>query len=72
MSRRLQAGVAGAGIVGLSAASALRRAGLDVEVFERSRFSNEIGAAITVPPNATIWVPVCLDQNTPLANVEKF
>ncbi|KAI0405354.1 FAD/NAD(P)-binding domain-containing protein [Xylaria palmicola] len=48
------AGVVGAGIAGLSAAVALRRAGLQVQVYERSRFKNEIGAAITVPPNATV------------------
>jgi len=48
-----RAGVVGAGIAGLSAAIALRRAGWEVEVFERSQFKNEIGAAISVPPNAT-------------------
>lgn len=48
------AGVVGAGIAGLSAAIALRRAGWHVEVFEKSRFKNEIGAAITVTPNATL------------------
>ncbi|KAK3364620.1 hypothetical protein B0T25DRAFT_470872 [Lasiosphaeria hispida] len=47
------AGIVGAGIAGLSAAIGLRRAGWDVEVFERSQFKNEIGAAISVPPNAT-------------------
>ncbi|KAI3337002.1 FAD/NAD(P)-binding domain-containing protein [Xylariaceae sp. AK1471] len=47
------AGVVGAGIAGLSAAIALRRAGFQVQVYERSRFGNEIGAAISAPPNAT-------------------
>jgi len=46
--------VVGAGIAGLSAAIGLRRAGWDVTVLERSRFKNEIGAAISVPPNATM------------------
>ncbi|KAK0725912.1 hypothetical protein B0H67DRAFT_681144 [Lasiosphaeris hirsuta] len=46
------AGIIGAGIAGLAAAIGLRRAGWDVEVFERSQFKNEIGAAISVPPNA--------------------
>ncbi|KAK3372691.1 hypothetical protein B0H63DRAFT_302477 [Podospora didyma] len=48
-----RAGVVGAGIAGLCAAIALRRAGWRVEVYERSRFKNEIGAAITVSSNAT-------------------
>jgi salicylate hydroxylase len=46
-------GIIGAGIAGLSSAIALRRAGWQCEVFERSSFKNEIGAAITVTPNAT-------------------
>ncbi|KAI1743576.1 FAD/NAD(P)-binding domain-containing protein [Xylaria scruposa] len=49
----LTAGIIGAGIAGLSVGIALRRAGFQVEVYERSRFKNEIGAAITMPPNAT-------------------
>jgi 2-polyprenyl-6-methoxyphenol hydroxylase-like FAD-dependent oxidoreductase len=60
--------IAGAGIGGLSAAIALRQQGHSVEVgpfilvldnrndkeqlFERSRFANEIGAAIHITPNA--------------------
>jgi salicylate hydroxylase len=48
------AGVVGAGIAGLSAAIALRRAGWHVDVFERSQFKNETGAAITVTPNAAL------------------
>ncbi|KAI0539853.1 FAD/NAD(P)-binding domain-containing protein [Xylaria digitata] len=52
-SQPLTAGIIGAGIAGLGAAIALRRAGLQVEVYERSRFKNEIGAAISAPPNAT-------------------
>ena len=49
----LSVGVVGAGIAGLGAAIALRRAGHDVEVFERSSFKNEVGAAITMTSNAT-------------------
>ncbi|RBA18184.1 hypothetical protein FPRO05_11200 [Fusarium proliferatum] len=45
--------IAGAGLGGLGAAIAMARAGHNVEVFEQSRFLNEIGAAIHIAPNAT-------------------
>ncbi|KAF5962598.1 salicylate 1-monooxygenase [Fusarium bulbicola] len=45
--------IAGAGLGGLGAAIAMARAGHHVEVFEQSRFLNEIGAAIHIAPNAT-------------------
>ncbi|PYH96521.1 salicylate hydroxylase [Aspergillus ellipticus CBS 707.79] len=44
--------IAGAGIGGLAAAIALRQQGHRVELFERSRLANEIGAAIHLTPNA--------------------
>ncbi len=49
----LQAIVVGAGIAGLSAGIALRRAGHRVLIYERSSMNNEIGAAIHLPPNAS-------------------
>lgn len=49
---RPTAGVIGAGIAGLSAAIALRRAGWEVEVYERSQMKHEVGAAIVVMPMA--------------------
>ena len=45
--------IAGGGICGLSCAIALRRSGHNITVLERSGFLNEVGAAITLPPNAT-------------------
>ncbi|MCJ1277609.1 hypothetical protein MMC21_005423 [Puttea exsequens] len=43
--------VVGAGIAGLCATVALRQAGHSVEIFEKSKFSAEIGAALSLCPN---------------------
>ncbi|KAF2184231.1 FAD dependent oxidoreductase [Zopfia rhizophila CBS 207.26] len=51
-STSLDIAIVGAGIAGLGAAIALSRIGHKVEIFERSHFSNEIGAAISLCPNA--------------------
>jgi len=45
--------IAGAGIAGLAAGIALRRAGLEVEVFERSPRLHEIGAGLMIWPNGS-------------------
>lgn len=45
--------VAGGGIGGLSAAIALRRAGIQAEVYERAPELGEVGAGISLWPNAT-------------------
>ena len=44
--------IVGAGIGGLAAAIALRRAGIDVEVFERAPRLLDVGAGISLWPNA--------------------
>jgi 2-polyprenyl-6-methoxyphenol hydroxylase-like FAD-dependent oxidoreductase len=44
--------IVGAGIGGLTAALAVRRAGYDVEIHERAPEIHEVGAGITVQPNA--------------------
>jgi 2-polyprenyl-6-methoxyphenol hydroxylase-like FAD-dependent oxidoreductase len=48
-----QAIVAGGGIGGVSAALALHRAGIDVTVFERAPAFTEVGAGMSLWPNAT-------------------
>jgi 2-polyprenyl-6-methoxyphenol hydroxylase-like FAD-dependent oxidoreductase len=45
--------IAGAGIAGLAAGIALRRAGLDVQIFERSPQLKEIGAGLMIWPNGS-------------------
>ncbi|MCA1717674.1 MAG: NAD(P)-binding protein, partial [Actinobacteria bacterium] len=45
--------VVGAGIGGLSAAIALRKAGIETVVFERARELKEIGARLSLVANAT-------------------
>ena len=45
--------IIGAGIGGLVAALTLRRAGIEVEVFEQSAALREIGAGIQISPNAS-------------------
>ncbi|CAL3964868.1 hypothetical protein PZA11_002229 [Diplocarpon coronariae] len=45
--------IVGAGIAGFSAAISCRRAGHNVDIYERSALNNELGAAIHVCPNAS-------------------
>ena len=52
-SSGLRVTIVGGGLGGLTAATALRRQGHHVQVFEQSRFANEVGAAIHLTPNAS-------------------
>lgn len=45
--------IVGAGIAGFSAAISCRRAGHNVQIYERSALNNELGAAIHICPNAS-------------------
>ena len=49
----MKALIAGAGIAGLATGIALRQAGFDVEVFERSSELREIGAGLMIWPNGS-------------------
>jgi salicylate hydroxylase len=49
----MRASIVGAGIGGLTAAIALRAAGLDVTVYEQADALREVGAGIQLAPNAT-------------------
>ena len=51
-TKRLRAAVVGGGIGGLSAACSLRRRGIHAIVFEQAETLGEIGAGLTVFPNA--------------------
>jgi 2-polyprenyl-6-methoxyphenol hydroxylase-like FAD-dependent oxidoreductase len=50
---RVKALIAGAGIAGLATGIALRQAGHEVEIFERSSELSEIGAGLMIWPNGT-------------------
>ena len=52
-SRALNVGIIGGGIGGVAAAVALRRAGLEVTVYERALALREVGAGLMLWPNAT-------------------
>lgn len=49
--KRLSIAIVGGGLGGLAAALFLRKAGLDVSVFEKAEALQEVGAGIVVPPN---------------------
>jgi salicylate hydroxylase len=52
MPGSLRVAIVGGGIGGLTAALALRRRGLDVSVFEQAEVLREIGAGVSIHPNA--------------------
>jgi len=51
-TKSLRAAVVGGGIGGLSAACSLRRRGVEVMVFEQAEALGEIGAGLSIFPNA--------------------
>lgn len=53
MFKRLNTVVVGAGLGGLSAALALRRAGHKVTVLESAKQLTDLGAGIQIPPNSS-------------------
>lgn len=54
--KRLNVGVVGGGIGGMSVAIALRRAGHEVTIYERSDFAGEVGASVSCAANGTRWL----------------
>lgn len=53
-TKRHRVAVVGAGIGGLAVAAALRRQGIDCEIFEQAAQLGEVGAGIQVAPNAAM------------------
>jgi salicylate hydroxylase len=53
---RLDIGVVGGGIGGMSVAIALRRAGHNVTIYERNDFASEVGASVSCAANGTRWL----------------
>jgi salicylate hydroxylase len=54
--RQLDIAVVGGGIGGMSAATALRRAGHKVSIYERADFIGQAGASISCAANGTRWL----------------
>lgn len=54
--RKLNVGVTGGGIGGMCVAIALRRAGHNVTIYERSDFAGEVGASVSCAANGTRWL----------------
>ncbi len=53
MAQKLSIAIIGGGIGGLSAALHLLQAGFDVQVFEQTPQSSEVGAGLVISPNAS-------------------
>ena len=54
--RQLDIAVVGGGIGGMSVATALRRAGHLVSIYERNDFAGEVGASVSCAANGTRWL----------------
>lgn len=67
----LRAAILGAGLGGLATALFLRKAGLDVTVYEQAPRLREVGAGIVVPPNMVrALAPLGLDRQLPAFAVQ--
>jgi salicylate hydroxylase len=54
--RPLNVGIIGGGLGGLASATALRRQGHIVTIYERADFAGEVGASISCAANGTRWL----------------
>jgi salicylate hydroxylase len=54
--RELNVAVIGGGVGGMCVATALRRAGHKVTIYERNDFAGEVGASISCAANGTRWL----------------
>src|SRR3954468_4116892 len=68
MSRKPKVAIIGAGIGGLTAAVALHKRNIEVEVYEQSSQISEIGAGVSLSPNA-IKAFRSLDLDDPIAAI---
>ena len=71
MSQRPRVAIVGGGIGGLTAAVAMHRHGIDVKVYEQSQHITEIGAGVSLSPNA-IKALRALGLSAPIAAIPKI
>lgn len=62
--RKLDIGVIGGGIGGISVAIALRRAGHEVTIYERNDYAGEVGASVSCAANGKFFVGLYICNST--------